>query len=219
VRHFWLNFCTLSRIVVRTIDAVISHIINSAAREKQHPVTSGRLYVVIELRTLIGVVSVNSDPPLPGTYPTTPQYPTTEGLSAKVRIPWDNAFFFAHLYGRDPIFPPISQQPTVGIFSTHANWLIKYRSIYWYCLLAFKMWSWYRTHHPEITHFFMPTEPKNPLFPPISQQPTVGIFSTHANRLARYQSIHWSCLLTFKTWAWCKIHHPEITHLSFGCPT
>src|SRR5712664_3099879 len=55
----------------------------------------------------------------------------------------------------------------------------------------------------------MPTEPKNPLFPPISQQPSVGIFSTHANRLARCQSIHWSCLLTFKIWA-----YPEITHIS-----
>src|ERR1700735_5880151 len=64
----------------------------------------------------------------------------------------------------------------------------------------------------------MTTGPKNPLFPPISQQPTVGIFSSHANGLVRYQYIHWCCLLTFKTWVWCRIHHPEIMHISLGAP-
>src|SRR5712664_231038 len=75
-----------------------------------------------------------------------------------------------------------------------------------------------RNPPPRDNAFFMPTGPGNPLFPSISQQSTVGILSTHANRLARYQSIHWSCLLTFKTWAWCRIHHPEITHISLGAP-
>src|SRR6267378_6248593 len=78
--------------------------------------------------------------------------------SAKRRIPGANAFFPPQFLREDPIFYPISQQPTAGIFSTHANRLTKCQSIHWYCLLAFKMWAWCRTHHPEITHFSVPRE-------------------------------------------------------------
>jgi len=41
-----------------------------------------------------------------------------------------------------------------------------------------------RNPSPRDNALFVPTGPKNPLFPPISQQPTAGIFSTHANRLS-----------------------------------
>src|SRR5467141_15520 len=71
-----------------------------------------------------------------------------------------------------------------------------------------------RNPPPRDNAFFMPTGPGNPLFPSISQQSTVGFLSTHANRLTKCQSIHWYCLLAFKMWAWCRTHHPEITHCS-----
>src|SRR6267378_4347295 len=66
-----------------------------------------------------------------------------------------------------------------------------------------------RNPPPRDNAFFMPTGPGNPLFPSISQQSTVGILSTHANRLTKYQSIHWYCLLVYKMWAWCRTHHPD----------
>ena len=47
------------------------------------------------------------------------------GLRAKRRNPGANAFFPLQFLREDPIFSPISQQPTVETFSTHANRLIK----------------------------------------------------------------------------------------------
>ena len=108
----------------------------------------------------------------------------------------------------DPIFSLISQQPTVETFSNLANRLITYRSIYWCCRLAFKK----SPLSPWANTFLVPTGPGNPIFPPISQQPTVENFSTHENRLIRYQSIYCCCILAFKMWPQCRIHHLEETH-------
>ena len=81
-------------------------------------------------------VSVSSDP-LSGY---SAQDPRKVGLSAKRRIPGANAFFPPPIPRADPIFPPISQQPTVGIHSTCINSLTKCQSIYWPSFLAFKNW-------------------------------------------------------------------------------
>jgi len=107
-----------------------------------------------------------------------------------------------------PWFSVISQQPTVETFSNLANRLITYRSIYWCCRLAFKK----SPLSPWANTFLVPTGPGNPIFPPISQQPTVENFSTHENRLIRYQSIYCCCILAFKMWPQCRIHHLEETH-------
>ena len=87
------------------------------------------------------------------------------GLSAKVPTPGANAFFPPRFLREDPIFPPISRQPTIGISSIHVNRLTGCRSIYWRCLLIFKTWPWYRSHYPEETHFLCPRDLKIPYFP------------------------------------------------------
>ena len=91
------------------------------------------------------------------------------GLSAKVPIPGANAFFPPRFLREDPIFPLISQQPTIGISSIHVNRLTGCWSIYWHCLLIFKMWPWYRSHYPEETHFYARGTWKSHIFFDISR--------------------------------------------------
>jgi hypothetical protein len=59
----------------------------------------------------------------------------------------------------------------------------------------------------------MLTGPENPIFSSTSQEPTIGTFSTHENRLTRCQSIYWSCYLASKMWPYGRIDHPEETHI------
>lgn len=42
--------------------------------------------------------------------------------------------------------------PTTNLWNFFYR-LTRCRSIYWYCLLIFKLWPWYRSHHREETHF------------------------------------------------------------------
>ena len=49
----------------------------------------------------------------------------------------------------------------------------------------------------------------NPIFSPISQQPTVGNSSTHENGLTRCQSIHWRYLLAVRV-----LNPSSIAHIS-----
>ena len=66
-----------------------------------------------------------------------------------------------------------------------------------------RKWVWARnSKFREQTHFLPFFAPRflreDLMFSPISQQPTVETFSTLANRLITYRSIHWCCPLACK---------------------